>query len=299
MIKYANTVLDTHGNALSGVSIQVDVSTGGAATLFSDDGATSLANPITSEADGSFKFYAQNGIYTLTFTKSGYTFDSTDTSNITLYDPTDGLPSGAGTAGSVVFFGTGGVLSEDNTNFYFDDTNNQLKLAATGSSAGVLIGGDTQWYRSAANVLRTPDSVTIDTDLSVGGNVTSPVTFNGSVTHGTAVQAVPTGSAALFSLRAWANFNGTGTVAIRASGNVSSITDNGTGDYDVNFTTAMADTSYALSVDTGTDSGAAATGMWSTRIGDTYTTAAISVRTGRQDNGSMSDPTYVSVLVTR
>ncbi len=47
--------------------------------------------------------------------------------------------------------------------------------------------------------------------------------------------------------RAWVNFNGTGTVAIRASGNVSSITDNGTGDYTVNFTTAMPDANYVLS----------------------------------------------------
>ena len=47
--------------------------------------------------------------------------------------------------------------------------------------------------------------------------------------------------------RAWVNFNGTGTVAIRASGNVSSITDNGTGDYTVNFTTAMPDTNYNVS----------------------------------------------------
>ncbi len=45
--------------------------------------------------------------------------------------------------------------------------------------------------------------------------------------------------------RAWVNFNGTGTVAIRASYNVSSITDNGVGDYTVNFTTAMPDANYA------------------------------------------------------
>ena len=45
---------------------------------------------------------------------------------------------------------------------------------------------------------------------------------------------------------AWVNFNGTGTVAIRASYNVSSITDNGTGDYTVNFTTALVDTNYAV-----------------------------------------------------
>jgi len=45
--------------------------------------------------------------------------------------------------------------------------------------------------------------------------------------------------------KAWVNFNGTGAVAIRASYNVSSITDNGTGDYTVNFTTALADANYS------------------------------------------------------
>ena len=44
--------------------------------------------------------------------------------------------------------------------------------------------------------------------------------------------------------KAWVNFNGAGTVAIRASYNVSSITDNGTGDYTVNFTTSMPDANY-------------------------------------------------------
>lgn len=44
--------------------------------------------------------------------------------------------------------------------------------------------------------------------------------------------------------KAWVNFNGTGTVAIRGAFNVSSIQDNGTGDYTVNFTTAMPDANY-------------------------------------------------------
>ena len=51
--------------------------------------------------------------------------------------------------------------------------------------------------------------------------------------------------ATAYGCRAWVNFNGTGTVAIRASGNVSSITDNGTGDYTVNFTTAMPNANYS------------------------------------------------------
>jgi len=45
--------------------------------------------------------------------------------------------------------------------------------------------------------------------------------------------------------KAWVNFNGTSTVAIRANFNVNSITDNGTGDYTVNFTTTFADANYA------------------------------------------------------
>lgn len=48
---------------------------------------------------------------------------------------------------------------------------------------------------------------------------------------------------------AWVNFNGTGTVAIRDQFNVSSITDNGVGDYTVNFTTSLADANYTVSCD--------------------------------------------------
>jgi hypothetical protein len=57
--------------------------------------------------------------------------------------------------------------------------------------------------------------------------------------------ATVSGTTPLYMARAWVNFNGTGTVAIRGSGNVSSITDNGTGDYTVNFTTAMSNANYA------------------------------------------------------
>lgn len=58
-------------------------------------------------------------------------------------------------------------------------------------------------------------------------------------------------TARAFACRAWVNFNGGGTVAIRASGNVSSITDNGTGDYTVNFSTAMPDANYSVVGTTG------------------------------------------------
>ena len=59
-----------------------------------------------------------------------------------------------------------------------------------------------------------------------------------------------------YAAKAWVNFNGTGTVAIRESGNVSSITDNSTGEYDVNFSSSMPDANYAGHVTAGKVSGA-------------------------------------------
>ena len=73
-------------------------------------------------------------------------------------------------------------------------------------------------------------------------------TLPNGMTVGTAPMPAVTGTAPIYACRAWVNFNGTGTVAIRASGNVSSITDNGVGDYTVNFTTAMPDANYAAVV---------------------------------------------------
>jgi hypothetical protein len=67
----------------------------------------------------------------------------------------------------------------------------------------------------------------------------------GSAAANTAVTMNDSGSNSN-TCRAWVNFNGTGTIAIRASFNVTSITDNGVGDYTVNFTTAMPDANYSV-----------------------------------------------------
>ncbi len=92
-------------------------------------------------------------------------------------------------------------------------------------------------------IIKTGSSAT--TAMTISGS-TQAVTLAGSLVMGSATLTAPTGSAPQFTARAWVNFNGTGTVAIRASGNVSSITDNGVGDYTVNFTTAMPDANYSL-----------------------------------------------------
>lgn len=54
------------------------------------------------------------------------------------------------------------------------------------------------------------------------------------------------GDAPISGIRAWVYFNGTGVVAIRGSNNVSSVTDNNTGDYTINFTTALPNANYAV-----------------------------------------------------
>ena len=107
-----------------------------------------------------------------------------------------------------------------------------LKNASSGSNNIVLAtGGDT----------------TITNNLTVSG--TGNQSIAGTLQFNSGYGSVATA----YGCRAWVNFNGTGTVAIRASGNVSSITDNGTGDYTVNFTTALADANYSAIITTSRD----------------------------------------------
>jgi hypothetical protein len=97
--------------------------------------------------------------------------------------------------------------------------------------------------------------------------------------------------------RAWVNFNGTGTVAIRASFNVSSITDNGTGDYTTNFTTAMSDANYAPTCSYAqTLNGSAA----AARVVYIYSTGATGLRITSKDNaGSATDFESMNVAIFR
>ena len=111
--------------------------------------------------------------------------------------------------------------------------------------ANVVLSGNT----SGAITIAAPD-------VSGTNTLTLPASTGTMITSATAAADVPkptalstaSGSAPSYSARAWVNFNGNGVVAIRGSGNISSITDNGTGDYTVNFTTAMSDSNYAVTV---------------------------------------------------
>jgi hypothetical protein len=94
----------------------------------------------------------------------------------------------------------------------------------------------------------------VTTNKIADSNVTTGKIADASITAAK-LNGAQSGAAPIYAARAWVNFNGTGTVAIRASGNVSSITDNGTGDYTVNFSTAMPDANYAATFSAGFASG--------------------------------------------
>ena len=125
-------------------------------------------------------------------------------------------------------------------------------------------------------------AVTIDGSAGVTTNA------GGSVNPSTNVEGIN------YSCRAWVNFNGTGTVAIRGSGNVTSITDNGTGDYTVNFTTAMADANYATVI-TGARQAGAYNCITAINLTNTnYSTTACRI-TAIQTNDSLVDSAFICV----
>jgi hypothetical protein len=127
------------------------------------------------------------------------------------------------------------------------------------ASGGAKLGANADI--TSLSGLTTPLSVAqggtgVTTSTGTGATVRGTSATLTSATLTSAILTTPTidsaqvptisGTAPLYMCRAWVNFNGTGTVAIRASGNVSSITDNGVGDYTVNFTTAMPDANYSV-----------------------------------------------------
>ena len=135
--------------------------------------------------------------------------------------------------------------------------------------------------------------------IDASGNLTVP--NNLSVT-GTApipdALSTASGSAPSYSARVWVNFNGTGTIAIRDDGNVSSITDNGTGDYTVSFTTALPDTNYCVTGHANHNTTADNSRMFLQSMTSLRTTSSIRVRT-RGDGGTAVDSEVVDIAIIR
>lgn len=104
-----------------------------------------------------------------------------------------------------------------------------------------------------------------------------------------------TGSAPVYGVRAWVKFNGTGTPAVIAGGNVSGITDNGTGDYTINFTTPMPTANYTPSYmldDGATNNGPVVT----IDSANPPTTSELRINTWT-GNGTAFDPAIICVQI--
>jgi len=149
-------------------------------------------------------------------------------------------------------------------------------------------GTNTGIYYPAANqVALSTNGVQAMLATTTGTTVAGNLSFNSG--YGSAAVA--------YGCRAWVNFNGTGTVAIRASGNVTSITDNGTGDYTVNFTTAMPDANYScVATPSSSSSDSSLANIRSAATAPTVSLIRIGCTSGA---GTFIDPTFVNVSIFR
>lgn len=101
MQKYQDAIVNgSTGRPVTGASVAVAVLNGGAATIYSDNGVTQTSNPLTSDSNGRFSFYAADGRYSLAITGAGIT--ATNVSDILLEDPVDGSSALAASGGSAL-----------------------------------------------------------------------------------------------------------------------------------------------------------------------------------------------------
>jgi hypothetical protein len=143
-----------------------------------------------------------------------------------------------GTIGGAALAATSDITGVNTTGTVTSGTTSLTVASATGIAAGMYVVGE---GITPGTTVSSIASTTVTLSANANATLSSdPVTFYSASKIVT--PAVIGGQLC----RAWVNFNGTSTVAIRASYNVSSITDNGTGDYTVNFTTAMADRNYSI-----------------------------------------------------
>ena len=114
------------------------------------------------------------------------------------------------------------------------------------------------------------------------------------------IQEATSGGGKIWPSRAWVNFNGQGTVAIRSDGNVSSITDNGTGQYTTNFSNALSSANYAVGSTAGYGSTTATDGGLYGIYGTSVTTTSVRGFTvdSSGSGSSLFDYAYVLLDIT-
>jgi hypothetical protein len=211
------------------------------------------------------------------------------------------ITNGMSITGNVSIAGTLDVAGYANT-ATFEDT---LGVAA---NCTTLSGSTQVTYRSNTAAI-VPGMLVTGGTIAIGTTVTSISNANTLIISAAAANSSTNTSLSFYTTnkllashvsspglcKAWVNFNGTGTVRIRAAFNVSSITDNGTGIYTINFTTAMPDANYAATSMTDRSSACA---VLFHLDGETKTTSALQLRNQRTDNNNQIDSrqSYVSIF---
>ena len=195
---------------------------------------------------------------------------------------TNATISGGTVAGATI---TGGSVSGLATD---------LAIADGGTGASTALDAFDALKQSASTTYQGVVELANATEAAAGTDATRPITPS---TLRDGVNA--TGSAPIYAARAWVNFNGTGTVAIRASGNVSSITDNGTGNYTINFATALPDANYSPVAMVRRPADSALVSQATMWLSDTKTISALQVRTSDGNTGTLVDMPEVDVVIFR
>lgn len=125
---------------------------------------------------------------------------------------------------------------------------------------------------------------------TISGSAVTATTVEGAILKLTGGISMP--AASTFAVRAWVTFTGAGSATVLASGNVSSVTRNGTGSYTINFSTPMTDVNYAV---IGTSQYYGGFDTWVEYNGNSLSSTNIAVV--RQ--GATQDSTFVSVIIVR
>ena len=170
----------------------------------------------------------------------------------------------------------------------------QLTDTSTDSSPRILFTNDTNTWGVYNNV----EDLSFRSGATIGsssGTERVRIESNGDLKFNSGYGSVATA----YGCRAWVNFNGTGTVAIRASGNVSSITDNGTGDYTMNFSTSMTDANYCVQTTVEPESANANHVRMSAVYYNTRATGSVRLRTGGVPTELGPDPFGYFVAIIR